>query len=162
MSLAQGMEAASLNAQSLKGQDNPIHRTSMHGRQSYGKGPPSGGDGNKLCYCCGRSNHTPADCRFRDAECHNCGKKGHIAPACCGKSKKPSQQSGQPSKGGRQRKPKPQREQWVAEENPGSSADELPIYTLRDSSRLLHAEVKLNEKSVRMEVDTGAAVSLIS
>ena len=46
MSLAQGMEAASLNAQSLKGQDNPIHRTSLHGRQSYGKGPTSGGDGN--------------------------------------------------------------------------------------------------------------------
>ena len=100
MSLAQGMEAASLNAQSLKGQDNPIHRTSMHGRQSYVKGPPSDGDGNKLCYRCGRSNHTPADCRFRDAECHNCGKKGHIAPACRGKSKKPSQPSGQPSKGG--------------------------------------------------------------
>ena len=58
MSLAQGMEAASLNAQLLKGQDNPIHRTSMHGRQSYGKGPPSGGDGNKLCCRCGRSNHT--------------------------------------------------------------------------------------------------------
>ena len=85
-----------------------------------------------------------------------------MAPACRGKSKKPSQQSGQPSKGGRQRKPKPQREQWIAEENPGSSADELPIYTLRDSSRPLHAEVKLNEKSVHMEVDTGAAVSLIS
>ena len=35
----------------------------------------------QACYQCGRSNHDPNDCKFKDAECHTCRKKGHNAPA---------------------------------------------------------------------------------
>ena len=35
----------------------------------------------KSCYHCG-DKHSPADCKFRAAECHKCGKKGHIAHVC--------------------------------------------------------------------------------
>ena len=32
------------------------------------------------CYRCG-GNHRATGCRFRTADCHNCGKKGHLARA---------------------------------------------------------------------------------
>ena len=39
------------------------------------------------CYRCGRKDHAPAHCKFRDAVCHSCGKRGHISPACRGKKR---------------------------------------------------------------------------
>ncbi len=30
----------------------------------------------------GKTNHAANDCKFKDAICHACGKKGHIAPVC--------------------------------------------------------------------------------
>ena len=31
-------------------------------------------------------NHLAAECRFKDAKCHSCKKKGHIAKKCRNKS----------------------------------------------------------------------------
>ena len=31
---------------------------------------------------CGKRNHKPAQCPFRTARCHNCGKVGHIRKVC--------------------------------------------------------------------------------
>ena len=39
----------------------------------------------KLCYRCGRNNNEK-DCPFCEAQCHNCGKNGHIASVCRYKS----------------------------------------------------------------------------
>ncbi len=38
------------------------------------------------CYHC-RGCHQSPECRFREASCKNCGKKGHIARVCRSKSK---------------------------------------------------------------------------
>ena len=45
-----------------------------------------------LCYRCG-NNHLASTCRFRQAECHNCGKVGHIAKVCRSKAKKVSKKT---------------------------------------------------------------------
>ena len=74
MELAQGMEAADHSSRRLKGQEQHIKKvigTSIKPQSS----PQS-------CYRCGKSNHTPAECRFKDSICNACGKKGHIVPAC--------------------------------------------------------------------------------
>jgi len=48
-------------------------------------GPPlpvdkySNSNHNTICWRFGRSHH-PARCRFKDANCHSCGKRGHIKP----------------------------------------------------------------------------------
>ena len=80
LTLAQGMEAASKNTQSLKSQEAAIRQVYKPPSGKPGKGPPSGRDsGNskgQVCYGCGRSNHIPAECIHRDSECHTCGKKG--------------------------------------------------------------------------------------
>ena len=34
------------------------------------------------CYCCVRSNHIPANCKFKYAKCLKCKKTGHNMPAC--------------------------------------------------------------------------------
>ena len=36
----------------------------------------------RTCYYCGKAGHSPNECRFKDAYCHACGKKGRIAPVC--------------------------------------------------------------------------------
>ena len=45
-------------------------------------------DGSKesktVCYRCG-GKHDPSHCCFREAECHYCKKRGHIATVCCKK-----------------------------------------------------------------------------
>jgi hypothetical protein len=80
--LAQGLEAADRNVKSLKGTEaEAIHQ--LQGSKAAGLPPAQ----SPVCFCCGRSNHTPADCHFKDIEYHNCGKRGHIAPVCRGKTK---------------------------------------------------------------------------
>ena len=44
------------------------------------------------CSRCGLTNHKSTDCRFKEATCHSCGKKGHIKRAC--RSSKPPQRRG--------------------------------------------------------------------
>ena len=38
-----------------------------------------------MCYRCG-GKHRSAECRFKDADCNHCGKKGHIARVCRSKA----------------------------------------------------------------------------
>ena len=55
-------------------------RTDKRKRRDGAGGSSSPGN-FKPCYRCGKS-HNPRFCRFKDASCHNCGKRGHIAPMC--------------------------------------------------------------------------------
>ena len=71
--IAQGMEAAARDTLQLKGSEGVVHVVNRKLE--------------KPSYRCGRSNHAPASCKFREAVCHVCGKKGHIAPACRSKKK---------------------------------------------------------------------------
>ena len=50
--------------------------------------PPSNSP-TRLCYRCGKGNHSSSMCRFKDAKCHECGKKGHIASVCRSRKKGP-------------------------------------------------------------------------
>jgi len=40
-----------------------------------------GEGGSSPCYSCGSTNHMALECYFKEAICHNCGKKGHVARA---------------------------------------------------------------------------------
>ncbi len=39
-------------------------------------------DGKKACYRFGKSGHQAQDCWYKDKDCRNCGRKGHIERAC--------------------------------------------------------------------------------
>ena len=144
---AQGMEAAEKNAKKFQGGESaPVYRMVPQRRK------PSPTSPSKPCYRCGGVDHTHSACRFRDATCHKCQKKGHIAKVCRS-GKKPTQQRPQQSRS-----------------RPVRTIDQEPVsdeeFTLfRVEGKGLHPIVVtmgVNGQQLPMEVDTGAAVSLIS
>ncbi len=92
--IAQAYESAESNAKALRtSQPAEVHATKMSDRSgaSFQDTP---------CYRCG-GRHRAADCRFRDAICNHCSKKGHIARACRSRNRSAEHQplqSGKPSR----------------------------------------------------------------
>ena len=91
-------------------------------------------------------------CHFRDARCHDCGKKV-TSSRCVVPKKKPSYRSIESAV----------REQYVT--TAGSDTDEdLPIKLVgsrQSQSHPIVVPVSINGKQLSMEVDTGAAVSIL-
>ena len=146
MEIAQGMEAAESNTRALKA-SNP----SIKSIQSKRRPQP-----NQPCYRCGKSNHSAADCRFKDAECHSCGKQGHIAPAC--RSNPPSQ-----FKKTEKRRFKTHLVEPDGNSSTDSEADTYHLYRLTEpSTQPITVTVKIEDTPLKMEIDTGAAISIIS
>ena len=149
--VAQSMEAAERNAQQLKGADTPIQLVSRQLPKVQARNIP--------CSRCGGENHTAQECRFKEAICHACGKKGHISRACRSKDRMSSS-----------RRATTHSQRWVQLEPEASGTEEsgdsdsgLPVLTL--GSRTGHpitVDVQANGKPLTMELDTGAAVSVIS
>ena len=158
MELAQAMEAAEKNARTFKGTEPAIRR--VQGR------PTHRAQVKKPCTRCGKPGHTAHECRFRDAECHACGKKGHIASACRSKPQARPQRKG--TQLTYRNKIRPQgthalHEEKQVTENTDSEAEEFPLFKFNEpSSNPIEIQVKINDQSLTMEVDTGAAVSIIS
>ena len=88
---AQASEVAEKNAQDLHKLTKAVH--TIRTQQLPKK--------NSLCYSCS-GKHSPHECRFNDAKCHSCGKKGHSARVCRSKPKL-QQLSRSNSQRGRQR-----------------------------------------------------------
>ena len=93
--------------------------------------------------------HVPHECGFREATCHKCKKKGHIAKVC--RSARNSAQQGSAK--------------WVETQAPKQDdIDETALICQVGSqtSPSYEVVVNLNRKPVTMEIDTGAAVSIMS
>ena len=109
---------------------------------------------SSVCSHCG-GKHQSSKCRFRDAECYSCGKTGHIAKVCRS-SKAPRHRSRSPIRNSQLP------EKATAQE--GTNRQE--VYTLfhfRDKVvDPLKITVNANGVQLPMQIDTGAAVSVIS
>ena len=112
------------------------------------------------CYCCGRSNHKPADGKFKNAQCHSCGKMGHIASVCRSKSPKPKEEHVEHHS---TKKTHHLQGNEQSSDDDASSDSEFLLYKVGSrSSDPITVSVLLNGKELAMEVDTGAALSVIS
>ena len=144
------MEAAERSSKAFKGTESALQKLSIRSSRAP-------------CYRCGRSNHDANDCKFKDTECHNCHKKGHIAPACRSKlSKKQSGKNTGKFKGNTRAR---QQTKWINADDGKliPDAEDLNKFTIGEkSSRPIFVDVKVNGKPLTMEVDTGAAVTVIS
>lgn len=96
------------------------------------------------CFRCGRSNHTADKCFYKTRQCYQCGKKGHARAVCTGPKKKPK-----------------------TEEKKMNKVDETEeVYDMYHMVGRGHNSyqicVNLENRNVQMEVDTGAARSIMS
>ena len=154
MELAQAIEAADQNAKAMKGTEAAVQKLTVSSKH------------RSPCYRCGKSNHDAKDCRFRDANCKWCGKKGHIASAC--RSRKAGQKSIGRKPNGRSHRRILQNTKWIttggsSKESAESDSEEFQVFTIaKKSSHPIQVTLLINGKQLNMEVDTGAAVSIIS
>ena len=93
-------------------------------------------------------------CKFKQAICHKCKKRGHIKRACRSRGGPVHQ----PAHGRRERT------KWVGAENSCSESDEeFSVYTVKvNTPHPILVDIKVHGKPLTMEVDTGAGLSLIS
>ena len=151
MDVALAMEAAERETKALKPAASTIHKfASQNSRRKE----------QSSCYRCGRSNHGPADCRFREADCRNCGKKGHIAPVCRSKRRttSPTQLKPQRSRNKKQFRGTHQVQEVAMMSTSDASGDEYFLHKVGErSSASLEVDVTANGRKLTMEVDTGAS-----
>ncbi|OUC42794.1 zinc knuckle [Trichinella nativa] len=99
---------------------------------------------SSVCYCCGEAGHFARKCKFHGSKCFKCGKQGDLAKVCK-----------HPQKLGKSEKQRPQNS-WKDHKLYADG-----VYAVKERARNFEVTVKINGKSTRMELDTGAAVTIV-
>ena len=130
--LSQAYEAADKNAKDIQ-----MPQTELVQQVSSAKA-------RKPCYRCGKGFHKASECHYKDFVCNKCKKKGHLAKVCHNKKA-------------------------VKAVEVESDVEQLGFHTentihcvTQTTTRPLIVQLEINGMQLPFEVDTGAAVSLIS
>ena len=145
--IATAMETAARDAVELRHQHRP---DSVHKLSKRTPIPAKHKNANKACFRCGRPNHTPDQCHFKEETCRFCSKKGHIERACL--SKKAQQNRNQSKK-------------HISNKKSVKSVEEEELLTVSINtvkrSDVISVTPKIEGKHLQMELDTGSAISVI-
>ena len=158
LKLAQTMESSETDAKKLQGdtpqpaQVSPTLNYATFGRQANAAGIS--------CYHCG-GPHLANQCKHMDAACSHCKKVGHFASVCRTKARQAAQSwNSQPQE--KAKKPTSTRTNYVEDEE-SPPTGEYDMCQIRDNHTEPYVlDITLNNVPVKMELDTGAAVSVIS
>ena len=124
--------------------------------QSRPKGPVE----RMNCSRCG-GPHPPATCKYKDAECFYCKKKGHISKVCWSKGSLPANKPA----GGGVRRGVPRSTHYVSEDK-AIEDNSYMMFNLHnrgsDPRQPIILDFTINNVPVKMEFDTGASLSIIS
>ena len=162
LKLALAMEAADKDAKDLTNdlEPQPVQNIRSKYRPSTRQGSrelESREGPHRNCYRCG-GKHSSDACYFKEAECHACHKKGHIARVC----------KTNPDYYRKRGKPKPKGKDYAKrtnniEEDKEEADDVYNMFTVnKDHRNPIVIDVTVQNEKLKMEIDTGAAVSLIS
>ena len=119
---------------------------------------------------CGKSNHFASQCPYKGFECLKCGKQGHLKVVCHSKDTRNQHGNHRPCSGRKWARPGPRSHQtkYVEEAEKTQSqlmnkTQDLALFN-RDTPncRPIKVEVQCGANLLEMEIDTGAAVSIIS
>ncbi|KAJ8033420.1 hypothetical protein HOLleu_23655 [Holothuria leucospilota] len=170
------METTVKQANDLKGQDNVLHAASNNNmRPSVNKLGHSGVESKSVssvssrrrvtnlqgcCYRCGSKNHNGYECRHVNTECHNCHLQGHLAAVC----RKPKQGGKSPGVRNHKVKSHATNELDTSEQEEHEALSlAYDLYVLGNKpDTALKTKVIIEGKPVIMEIDTGAAVSVMA
>ena len=155
VSLAQSVEIAEKGAKDLQsstGSANKVHKLSCKATTSGNERKSTHDKDKKVpVYYRRGGKHLATKCRFISEECHICGKQGHIAKVCRSRQKNADVKKPDPS-------PKP-----VHQLSEDSSGAEYTLFPVQNSScKPLQTTMMVEGHNLTMEVNTGAAVSLVS
>ena len=126
------------------------------------------------CVRCGNSEHTPDKCPFRDTECHHCNKRGHLRRVCrkrlAEEKETPGNQTTVSASRGLRSSQRLHAVEDVTDHATSSNDLFVGVNSLKATCATLSArpdnplvvEPLVNGVKLSMEVDTGAAVSVIS
>ena len=149
------------HAEKPKGAVNKVFNTSSE-RRNHMKGQSSRYDRQDdsrgkqrvsekwQCYRCGKDNHQPTECHYRTETCHGCGKVGHLKRVC----KKIRQRD-------KAQMVIATRETDDSEDGDDDELELFTVYTAQGKKDGIFVSMELSGKPVKMQVDTGASVSLI-
>ncbi|XP_028304146.1 uncharacterized protein K02A2.6-like [Gouania willdenowi] len=153
LDIAQAMETAANNSKDIQTANASAQQSAVHRLSNDNKGKPFK---SVECYRCGGA-HLANDCGFKDAVCHNCKKKGHIAKKCRGPKKPWKKEWGKSN-----HKMKTHHLQSEGPEEQCSYNMFNMIVLSEPRADPICATLQLNGTELEMEVDTGASVSVIS
>ena len=171
--IALSFEAASKEAKVLQGGgasggasgggDDAVHRLGGQQQQNQGR---------KECYRCGSFSHLANGCPFRTKSCYGCGKVGHPKWKCevkRGEEDRSKQVGGQRSGVHNLGGAASGADVGISGEGSGDGGvsgtlDLLELYLVETASKHepVFVELSVNGQVARMELDTGAAVSVMS
>ena len=149
--------------------DNQSSRGRWSGRRRGGSGkqPQQTGDQNNRCFRCGLTNHTPDSCKYKDSECFKCHRTGHLQSECRNEKPPPKRMTGK-----RHAHHTNLDSEAVVSDD---SADAFlgSIFNLEESQKqgsqkcglsapAVKVPVLIEDVHFQMEVDTGAAVSIMN
>ena len=164
LELSLGMELAAKDATELQNKGaTGLNRVAKH-KSQQGR--------QQKCYRCGKRNHASDSCYFKQAKCHKCGTIGHIK-SVCHKAPVSKQESQEPKKASRKEAKKKKQVKTLNcetddSEEESSFEDDLVYGThllginRGAASDIVYVSPLVEGKTLRMELDTGSAVSVIS
>ena len=162
--IAISMETAVKDSEELfkSRENNPggLHKLQWHDRNKTAEEaylPKNTERERKPCFRCGSPRHYPKNCKFKDEKCHKCGKRGHIKRQCLAGSRGEKKGVHAVDTGASD-----DETEETLEELGRVGIGRLGLYNVRVQDECLLVNVQVEGKPLKMELDTGSAVSVIS
>ena len=150
--IAVAMETAIRNASELQSELNPVpHVDKLTESNKTIRAKPAT---TPYCYRCGGNTHMAHNCFYKDQTCHHCGKQGHIQRVCRSKQQgKPKQATKTPV-------------EVDVDVDVDAYEDILATFEVhnmrKQSNDIIWVDLDVDGKPLKMGLDTGSAVSIIS
>nr|XP_047132680.1 uncharacterized protein K02A2.6-like [Hydra vulgaris] len=156
---ARAYETAYKDTKAIRTKESFIEQDELHKVEIRTKSEES-----KECFRCGFRGHQANSCNYRYLKCHTCGKIGHIKRKCRSEKKELDHRK-EKKLGVKKIGIQDESEKGCTAETEGNKDDFLAIYSISEESDKVTGpvmvNVKINGSEVSMEVDTGAAVSVM-